>query len=97
MTDNNIAPIFGGPVPGEIDPEIIKMAERFMARVRAGEVCAAAIVWVRPNGWPSQHIHHAPENVNALHSGVVCAAGHMTDILNASVAPAVLPSDGESA
>lgn len=97
MTDDKITPIFGGPVPGEVDPAIIEMAERFMARVRAGEVRAAAIIWVRPNGWPSQHIYHAPETVNPLHSGVACAASHMADMLNATVQEATPPPDQELA
>lgn len=91
MTDSKVTPIFGGPAPGEVDPVLIEKAEQFLARVRAGEVRALAIIWVRPNGWPSQSIKHDPDTVNALHSGVVCAAGFLTDCLNACSVEATPP------
>lgn len=85
---DNVTPLFGDPLPGEIDPEIIQKAEEFLARARAGEVCAFSIVWVRPNNMPAECTKHTYDTVNALHSGLVCTTARLTGHLNGEFVPA---------
>lgn len=91
--DSKIKPIFGGPAPGEIDPELIAQAERFMASVRAGEVCAFAIIHVRPNGHPSQSVKYEADTFYALHAGVSAVLAYLTDELKDNWGPAIEPPD----
>ncbi len=84
---SNVTAIHGNTVPNEVDQDIILMAERFLARCKAGEVKSAYICWVRGSGMPSHAVEYRPDSICALHSGMVCAADQMTKILNENTGP----------
>lgn len=76
----NIAPIFGGPAPGEPVPEIVEMLESLLAQARCGDLRGFAYAAARA-GQAGHEFHFEADAKFEVASGVLALQHRVARIL----------------